>query len=113
HVLEDHAGRARAHRKAFNGTIESDAEIDVAVIAEALDRLAGMPVERPELVAVGEEDAVPVHDDATMAKASRPLAAGGIEAPQLATRGRVEREDAELWASRVQHAVDDDRIRLH
>ena len=68
HVLEDHAGRARTHRETFHRTIEAGAEIDVAVIAEGLDRLPGALVERPELVPVREEDAVVVHQDAAMAE---------------------------------------------
>ena len=85
----------------------------MAVIAEGLDRLPGALVERPELVPVREEDAVVVHQDAAMAETARSLAAGGIEAPQLAPGRRVEGEDAELGARRVEHAVDDNRIRLH
>src|SRR5947209_251927 len=72
-VLEDHARCARTDRHAFDGPIETFAQIHAPAFAERLDRLSGAFVQRPEIVAMCDEYPIAIHGHAAMAIATRPV----------------------------------------
>jgi len=64
--------------------------------------------------AIGEHHSIARDNDAAVTKATRRRdSAAWVERPELAASRGVEREDAKFWRRRVEHSVDDDRIRLH
>ena len=85
------AGRAGADAQLLRRLIETFTQVDAAVGAEGLDRLAGLLVQRPEKAAVADEDAILVHRDAAVPEARRPArAVARIELPDLVS-GRPHR----------------------
>src|SRR4029077_4662035 len=87
-VLEDRSGRARADAQLLRRLIETFTQVDPAVGAEGLDRLAGLLVQRPEETAVADEDAILVHRDAAVPEARRAgRAVARIEFPDLGAGG--------------------------
>src|SRR4029077_13066529 len=106
--------RARADAQLLRRLIETFTQVDPAVGAEGLDRLAGLLVQRPEEAAVADEDAILVHRDAAVPEARRAgRAVARIEFPDLAAVGRVDRDHLQRRRRGVEHAVHDDRVALH
>ena len=55
HVLENHSRAGSADADGLRRTVEAEAQVDAAVVAETRDRLTGQPVERVEKSPVCEK----------------------------------------------------------
>ena len=114
HVFEDRARCAGAHGHAIDGLAEPLAEIDAATGAERVDRLSSLPIDRPQEIAIGHEDAIVVDGDAAMAEpGARPAAAGRIEPPAFAARRGIDRGHLQRRRRHIERPVNDDGIALH
>ena len=112
------AGGRREDEEALRLAAEAVAQVDAAAVAETRERLAGLGVEGEEVLSRAEDDAplgaVAPDDDPAVHAERVLLGAGGegVEAPELAAGGRVERERLQLGARAVEDAVDDHRVAL-
>ncbi len=96
------------------GSAKALAEVDSAVGSERCDRLARLPIERPQEVAIGHQHSIGVHGDTAMTKSrTRGRTAAWIELPDFGAGLRIERDDLHRRRRHVEQAVDDDGVALH
>ncbi len=123
-VAQDHQVAVDERRRGVRVVLAVDwpqqvfGQIDLAVLAEARHRQAGLGIERNQAMAGVEEDAqgalVAPRRHAAM---DEPLAAGRltvvvglrVEGPDLASGGRLEGNHAVVGRAHVEHAVDHER----
>ena len=97
----------------FGSTAQVGAEIDAPAYSPLGIRLAGLRIERIDVLANAREDPLvrstaPVSDAAVVS----PGGSAGVELPDLLPRRRVDRKDFLRGRISVEHAVDDDRVRF-
>src|SRR5450432_776456 len=113
-VLKNYAGAAGADGDVVGRAVQALPQIDAAVIAKIGDGLAGRLVQRPEKIAVREEDAILIYGDAAIADVARDLLSViWIEVPDLHAGFGVEGHHAKFGSGGVEDAIDDDGIALH